>query len=127
MYMSIVYYGLSLLWVKTYSENIFPFFGLSTQQLQKTLFTKKVAKPVNRAQCFACDKEIPKFKYKNKYIICDSTNIRLCEPCSKNHFMLKNKNLIEYTECTICDQEVNYESIFLQLMPIVGSPILCKP
>ena len=36
-------------------DNIFPFSSLNVQQLQRTLSTKRITKPVKKAQCFACE------------------------------------------------------------------------
>ena len=103
-------------------EDIFPFFQLDSTKMNK-LFnhklpfpsTRSVASPISKSQCFLCTNIVPNRKYKNKGIIYDNKRVKLCEPCGHDQSKTKNKHLIEYLDCTICNKEVKYESIFCSI------------
>ena len=64
-------------------------------------------------QCFACENTIPRKKYKNKSIYYNNTKVKLCPKCSTGDNKLRDKNNIEFLECTICNKEVTHDiSIF---------------
>ena len=68
-------------------------------------------------QCFTCNNTIQKYNYVNKHLLYGEKRHLLCEKCSKLsvNIPVKNKNLIEFQDCSICNKQVKYESIFCNL------------
>ena len=66
--------------------------------------------------CLTCSKDIKKINYPNKHLLYN--NVRcLCENCSIHalDIPVKDTNLIEFQDCSICKKIVRYESIFCNL------------
>ena len=68
-------------------------------------------------QCFTCDNTVPKYNYLNKHLLYGDKTYSLCEKCSKLNVNIpvKDKTLIEFQDCSICNKQVKYESIFCNL------------
>ena len=79
--------------------------------------THKVNKIVKQKlqQCFTCVKSIEqKQSYPNKHIVYDGIVVSLCQDCSQLglNIPVRNKSLIEFQDCSICQKLVKYEAIF---------------
>ena len=71
----------------------------------------------NSKQCFTCNNVVPKYNYKNKHLLYNGIKHSLCEKCSNIsiNIPVKDKSLIEFQDCSICNKQVKYESIFCDL------------
>ena len=74
--------------------------------------SKSGAEPAHKNKCFSCNKPVSKGYYNKKFIIYNHKKVKLCKPCSQNQSLFIDKNNIEFLDCTICNKEVQQESIF---------------
>ena len=67
--------------------------------------------------CLTCFKEVKNKFYPNKHLLYNNSNKCLCENCSilGLNIPVKDKDLIEFQDCSICKKIVKYESIFCNL------------
>ena len=65
-------------------------------------------------QCLTCTNSIPKMYYYNKNIVYNSKPEHLCETCGplELNTPVRDINLIEFMNCTICKRYVKYEAVF---------------
>ena len=81
--------------------------------------TKKKNNNVTKTpnQCFTCTRNIPNYKYYNKTIIYNGTYASLCVICSTQGTQIKVKDTlaVEFLDCTVCNKQVKYESVFCNL------------
>ena len=103
------------------NKEIFPFFQLNSTNLTKVLNSKvsfaapkqkSKAVPVPKNLCFSCNKPVHRGYYNKKHIIYNHKKLKFCKSCSQDQSPLKDKDKIEYLDCTICNKEVQHESIF---------------
>ena len=76
----------------------------------------KKVKPIHK-QCLTCKTIVTKRIYPNKHLIYNEQRHLLCEQCSKHstNIPVRDKNLIEFQDCSICSKQVKYESIYCNL------------
>ena len=98
--------------------NIYPFSVFDYKEIQASSNTQRKPGRTMKSKCFSCTINIIPFKrYKYKIIYYENKQVRLCEECSitDNH-NLKDKNLIEYIECTVCYKNVTHDlSLFCNI------------
>ena len=100
---------------KTCINHIFPFSNeeiILQEAVEKTKLIDKNSKENN--QCFVCPNIIENKTYKGKHIIYNSMYHQLCLACSnkKLNIPVRNIDLIEFVECSMCCATVKYEGIF---------------
>ena len=93
------------------TDNTFP-RNVDLQHNKNTTDKKKVTK-----QCLTCNNNITKQQYNNKNILYEGKQHNLCYTCSKQgiNTPVKNKESLEFLDCSICHKIVNYESILCDL------------
>ena len=68
-------------------------------------------------QCFTCINKISKEKYTDKYFIYNDRKRCVSKECSclGRNIPVREKNYIEFLDCSVCKNEVKYEAIFCDL------------
>ena len=68
-------------------------------------------------QCFTCSDTVPKEKYPNKFFIYENIRRCVCKECANlgKNIPVRKKNTIEFLDCSICTNQVKYESIFCDI------------
>ena len=74
----------------------------------------KKFKKANNKECMICCAKILNRKYTNKNIIYNGNEKFFCPSCSLKGLCnpVKNKDLLEFLDCSICTKPVKYQSIF---------------
>ena len=83
----------------------------------KRIKNKNAIKSSTASECFTCCNKITKDKYINKFLIYDNKKRCLCRKCGKlgKDIPVRKKSLIEFLDCSLCEQQVKYESIYCNL------------
>ena len=81
---------------------------------------KKKFKPnykPSHKQCLTCSSEVTKRIYPNKHLFYNEQKHLLCVQCSKlgTNIPVCNQLLIEFQDCSVCNKQVKYESIYCNL------------
>ena len=103
-------------------EDIFPLMtdiSTNSEIMHNNTDKKKYKKITSKTdlQCFTCPSILnSRERYKGKKIIYNSNIVELCKACSikKINLPIKDIELLEFLECSICSSKVNNEGIFCE-------------
>ena len=106
------------------SSYILPINNIHVETPKKS-HTNKTTKHDTSKQCLTCSNSIPKHKtYPNKHILYDGRKENLCLVCSQLGLLVpvRDKSLIEFQDCSLCNKLVRYESIFCSICQHIVHP-----